>query len=93
VFLFVFVKTAVSKCKKEKKLLKTDNLVAIIGVLSALFMLGLGLSYYFETFRVAGSDNDIYIEYAGLLFYIGGAFLIYSGIVTWFRLKKTNTGN
>ena len=68
-------------------------MVALLGVIGALFMLGLGLFYYGETFRVAGSDNDIYIEYAELLFYIGGAFLLYSGIVTWFRLKKQNTGN
>ncbi len=90
-FLFVFIKMKISECKKEKYLLKTDNMVALLGVLGALFMLGLGLFYYGETFRVAGSDNDIYIEYAELLFYIGGAFLLYSGIVTWFRLKKQKT--
>jgi len=86
--LFVFVKIKISECKKEKVLFNANNMAAILGVLGALFMLGLGLFYYGETFKVAGSDNDIYIEYAELLFYFGGAFLIYSGIVTWFRLKK-----
>ena len=91
--LFVFVKVKISECKKEKRIFKTNNLIALTGVAGSLFMLALGMVYYLRTFRVAGSDNDIYIEYAELLFYFGGAFLIYAGIVTWFRFKKQNTGN
>ncbi len=83
--IFVLIRTKIEGKEKEK--FNANKIVSLFGVAGALFMLALGLSYYFETFKVAGSDNDIYIEYAELLFYIGGAFLIYSGIVSWFRVR------
>jgi len=85
-FLFLLLMRQTSQT--EVKRFNANKIVAVIGVLSSLFMLGLALAYYLETFDVAGSDNDIYIEYAGMLLWIGGAFLIYSGVVAWFRVRK-----
>ncbi len=87
-FIFLLVRSRMTGDDESISKYNANKIVAVLGLLGALLMLALGFFYYGETFRVAGSDNDIYIEYAEMLFYIGGAFLIYSGIVTWFRMKK-----
>ncbi|NOY37339.1 MAG: PHP domain-containing protein [Chlorobi bacterium] len=63
------------------------KIVPVSAMAGALFMLGLGLIYYIKAGRLA-DFNDVYKEYSTLLFYAGIAFLIYSTLVTYFRLMK-----
>ncbi len=61
---------------------------AISGLAGSLLMLGLGMFYHFKIAEVAGSDNDIYIEYSNLFLIIGGVYLLYSAVVLYFRLRS-----
>ncbi len=65
-----------------------NKIIPVKGIVSALFLLGLGTFYYLKAKEVAGTDNDIYIEYSELLFYIGVPLLLYSAIVAYFRILR-----
>lgn len=78
---------AISKKPELMKRLDPDWLIPVKGILSALFILGLGFVYHSKIESLV-QYNDMYVEYANLLFYAGGAFLIYSAIVTWFRIFR-----
>ncbi len=64
------------------------KVIPVKGIISAWFLLGLGVFYYFKSKELAGTDNDIYIEYSALLFYIGSVFFLYSAIIAYFRIFR-----
>ena len=88
ILLIVFIKKIISNNKELKTKLATNKIVPVIGILSALFLLLLGSIYHAEIQNVLGSDNDVYEKYSILLFYIGSAFLIFSGIIAYFRIYR-----
>lgn len=64
------------------------KVIPVKGIVSGLFLLGLGTFYFFKAKEVAGTENDIYIEYSNLLFYIGAPLLVYSAIVAYMRIFR-----
>lgn len=88
IVIFVFVKIKISGNNKLREKFTANNIIAILSLLGALLILLTGAGYFSRISRVAGSDNDIYIEYSHLLFYIGAALFVYSGIVVFFRMIK-----
>jgi hypothetical protein len=64
------------------------KIIPFKGIVSGLFLLTLGTFYFFKSKEVAGTDNDIYVEYSALLYYIGAALLIYSAVVAYFRMVR-----
>jgi len=66
--------------------LSANKLLSIGSLLSGLFMILLGLSYYMRIENVIGF-TEMYEEYSTILFYVGFALLIYSSITIYFRNK------
>ena len=87
--LLTTIKIKLSDKNKFAKQININKLIPIIGVISSLFLLALALKYYF-TIRDVTNFTKMYAEYSQTLFYIGGAFLIYSGVVAFFRMRKIN---
>ena len=83
--LFMIVMHRISSSQKLIKLFSHDRILPIKGVFSALFILVLGMVYYSRIKKVA-DFTEMYEEYSTLLFYIGSVFLIYSGLVSFFRI-------
>ncbi len=69
------------------KKITLNQIISAAGVLSALFLLTLGFNFYSKIERLI-NYNDIFIEYSVLLFYVGGALLVYSGVITFIRFKR-----
>jgi len=93
ILLISFVVLKVKGNENLKNIFTDRNILLISGFAGGLLMLAMGINYYLEIAKVAGSDNDIYVEYSNLLFYIGAAYLIYSSVVGYFsfvRNKKIN---
>lgn len=82
----------ISGNQKLIKHLSFDRIISIKGLAGAVFMLVLGAVYYSRIKHVA-DFTEMYKEYSTLLFYVGSAFLIYSGAVVYVRIfqsKKVN---
>lgn len=86
VSLLTMIKVKVFDKNKSAKRNTANKLLPVVGVLGALFILALGFKYYFSIKDVI-NYTEMYAEYSQLLFYIGGALLIYSGIVAFLRNK------
>jgi len=69
------------------KKLSPDKLIPVKGVFSAIFMLGLGIFYYSRIKNIEGF-TEMYGEYSRILFIVGSIFLIYSGIIIFFRIIR-----
>lgn len=67
--------------------ISVHKLLPVLGVVSALFLLGLGV-HYSGRIRDVPDFTKMYAEYSKLLYYIGAAFLLYSGIVMFFRIFR-----
>lgn len=93
ILLFAFIYPKISGIEKFEKIFNTNNVLAVLGMLGAFFMLWLGFSYHSEIQNVLNSDNDVYEEYSTILFSTGSAFLIYSAVVAFFRFKKQTNKN
>jgi hypothetical protein len=89
IFLFTIVGNSLSKKDEIANRISCQRVVSVFGLLGALFMLGLGVVYFSRIQDIEGF-TEIYHEYRSLLFYIGSAFLIYSGVVVYFRIFKRN---
>lgn len=88
VFVILYMKIEISKNEVLNNTISTNKLLPILGIISAVFMLVLSFVYTAEIENVIGSQNDIYKEYRGLLFYAGSTFLVYSSIVAFFRIFR-----
>ncbi len=91
ILLIVFIKLKISEKEELKNQITTNKLMPVLGVISAVYMLILSGVYYTEIAKVAGSENDIYVEYSMILLYSGIAFMTYSGIVIWSRVFRKKT--
>ncbi|MBV5314387.1 MAG: PHP domain-containing protein [Prolixibacteraceae bacterium] len=69
------------------KQLSIQRLVPLLGLLLAIFLLGLGLIYFFRI-RQVENFTKMYKEYSALLFYVGSAMLVYAGFVAFYRFFK-----
>lgn len=87
ILLFVVFKYKVSQNKNLNKKLSFNKLISITGLLSALFLLALGFVYFFKIKQIP-DYTTMYGEYSNLLFYVGSAFVIYSGVVVYFRIFR-----
>lgn len=87
ILLFVFIKNKISTSKRLKRQITTRRLVSVLGILGALFLLGLGL-YYVTSIKEIAGFTTMYKEYSVLLFLIGSIFLVYSGVVTFFVIFR-----
>ena len=72
---------------KLTKMISPDRLIPIKGLISAIFMLGLGMDYYSRIKNIEGF-TEMYGEYSRILFIVGSIFLIYSGIIIFFRIIR-----
>jgi uncharacterized membrane protein len=89
ILLFAIVGNNLSKKDEIVKRISCQRVVSVFGLLAALFMLVLGAVYFSRIQDIEGF-TEVYHEYSSLLLYIGSAFLIYSGIVVYFRIFKRN---
>jgi hypothetical protein len=71
----------------ETKQFGPQRLAPFFGVLGALFLLGLGFTYFFRIKEVE-DFTEMYKEYSVLLFYVGSGMLVYSGFVTYRFFKQ-----
>ena len=92
ILLFVVIKNKLSASDKLKKQIASHRLISVFGILGSLLMLGLSFAYYTRIKDIEGF-TEMYHEYSVLLFNIGSVFLIYSGIVTFFRIFKKLSKN
>ena len=87
ILLFAVIKNKLSANDKLKKQITSHRLISVFGILGSLLMLGLSFAYYTRIKDIEGF-TEMYHEYSVLLFNIGSVFLIYSGIVTFFRIFR-----
>ncbi len=87
ILLFVVIKNKLSANDKLKKQIASHRLISVFGILGALLMLGLSFAYYTSIKDIEGF-TEMYYEYSVLLFNIGSVFLIYSGVVMFFRIFR-----
>ncbi len=87
ILLFAIVGNSLSKKDEIANRISCQRVVSVFGLLGALFMLGLGMVYFSRIQDIEGF-TEIYREYSSLLFYIGSAFSVYSGVVVYFGIIK-----
>lgn len=92
ILLFSLVGTRWSRKGRLTVALNGRIVLPVLGLLAAFFLVCLGLVYY-SRIAVSDSFTEMYEEYSHLLMYTGTAFLLYSAVVVWIRIKmyrKTN---
>ena len=85
--LLAMVKIRFFDGKSFAKSMTLNRVIPAAGIISAFFLLALGFNFYGKIERLL-DYNDIFIEYSELLFYAGGALLIYSAIISFLRFRK-----
>ena len=89
ILILAGIRNRITEIPKSKQLLSMSRLVPALGILSSLFLLILGF-YYFTGIKNMADYTKMYREYSELLFYTGGMFLAYSGLVALFRKRATS---
>jgi DNA polymerase III, alpha subunit len=84
IFLFAFVRYLSAKSTKKYS---CQQAVAMLSVLASLFLISLGLVYFGRIQHMA-EFTKMYPEYGRLLLLTGFPFLVFSGILTYFRIFK-----
>jgi len=87
--LVALIKRRISDIPKLQGYFTAYRLVPVFGMISALFLLCLGLVYFTRIEEMDGFTK-MYREYSVLLSYTGSAFLVYSAVVLFFRYFKRN---
>ena len=82
ILYFIYIKT------EEKEKISINRIIPVVGIFGAVFFLVLGSTYYSKKLELIGTTNDVFDEYSIILFYAGMIFLIYTGLVSYFRLIK-----
>ena len=85
--LFTFFAEKLRSKPELAKKLSCHRISPLMGSAGALFLLGLGFSYFSRNQEIEGF-TEMYKEYSQLLFIAGAAFLAYSGSVTFYRFFK-----
>ena len=86
--LFMMLKNWMSHKPKLVNQIKRIKWLGLAGIIGASFILSLGL-YYFLQIQDDPNFSEIYKEYSNLLLYTGGAFLIYSMAIFFFKNRKS----
>ena len=86
IWISIFTAIKTYRDSRFNERLSANKLLSIGSLLSGLFMILLGLSYYMRIENVIGF-TEMYEEYSTILFYVGFALLIYSSITIYFRNK------
>jgi len=73
---------------KRRHFVAIRKIIALAGLLSALFLVGLGLYYWVRANAVKGY-SDLFTEYSSLLLIIGSVFMGYSLVVIYIRFFRT----
>lgn len=84
--IFTFLKIRIHDVLIFKENVTAYKLLPIVSLLSSLFLIVLGLSYYMKIESIIGF-TEMYEEYSAILLYVGAAFFIYSGLTIYFRNK------
>lgn len=89
ILFFVKVKSLIITNSKMKGYISANKLLSVVSLLSGLFMVLLGLSYYLRIKNIIGF-TEMYAEYSSILFYVGSALFIYSVFTVYLqnRLNK-----
>jgi hypothetical protein len=90
IFWATFIVVIWSRFSNKRELAQQFNghrIIALSGMISALFLLCLGFFYY-NRIKALEGFTKLYREYSELLFYTGSALLVYSLIVIFFRNFK-----
>ena len=87
ILLFAFIKVRIRSNAALEKRFSCDLLVPMAGILGALFLLVLGITYH-RSNQVVEDFTKMYLEYGSLLLKIGAALLVLSSVVAWFRMKR-----
>lgn len=85
--IFTMIKIRFCDVGKLKKNITANKFLPIVSLLSALFLIILGLSYYMKTEYIF-NFTEMYEEYSAILLYAGIALFIYSGLTIYFRNKS-----
>ncbi len=88
IFFFLIAGNKISEHQKLSNLFSFNKYIPVLGIMSALFILVLGTIYYLKAEILAGTENDIFVEYSTILFTVGTIFIVYSGITTFIRFRK-----
>jgi hypothetical protein len=88
ILLFAVAKNRLAKNRKLKEQFTLSRLVPVVGILSALFLLSLGL-VYFNGIKEIDGFTKMYREYSALLFYTGSVFLAYSVLTALLRSRSS----
>ncbi len=86
IVIFTAIKIKIADTPKFSERVTVNKLLSIASLLSGLFMILLGLSYYMRIENIIGF-TEMYEEYSTILYYVGFALLIYSSITIYFRNK------
>jgi hypothetical protein len=88
ILLFVVFKYQVSQNRNLEIKLSFNRIISVKGFFSSIFLLVLGIVYFLKIKRIP-DYTEMYEEYSTLLFYVGSVFLIYSGVVGYFRIFRS----
>lgn len=89
ILMLTGIRNKITDKYNSKQLLSGNLLVPPVGILSSLFLLALGF-YYFTGIKNIADYTKMYREYSELLFYAGALFLVYSGLVVFFKNRSTS---
>lgn len=92
VFWIFVLAVAVSKLNRNPETAKKyscQRILPLAGIAGAMFLLGLGLVYVFRN-QTVEDFTEIYPEYYRLLFMVGSALLVVSGLTAHFRVFRKN---
>ncbi len=87
ILVFAMVRNRLSNSKLKEQF-TAYRIIPAVGIVSALFVLCLGYQYYIGIKQVV-YFTKMYREYSELLFYTGGVFLVYSGLIAFLRNRRS----
>ncbi len=85
--VFVGIKNRIDITPGLKQRVSVNKLFSAFSLLSSLFLLLLGLTYYLRIENIIGF-TEMYEEYSTILFYVGTALFVYSVFTVYYRNKE-----
>ena len=87
ILLLVLLRNKMKSNSKWENNHLIHQIIPASGILGALFLLTLGLHFYFSIKEIE-NFTEMYLEYSNLLFLIGGIFLFYATLVFFIKKRK-----
>ena len=91
IVLFAVIRNRFSKSAEIKKRFAAQRLIPVLGILSALIMLQLGLLYLVKIQEIT-DFTKMFREYSVLLLSSGSFFLLYAGMLAFIRKRRALKG-